>query len=42
MELCHFGHFYIAHFLMHGINLKFHIWIPHENIVDTYFFSYQD
>ena len=25
---------------MHTMFLKFHIWIPHENIVDLYFFSY--
>ena len=31
---------------MHARVLKFHIWIPHEKIADTYFFffffSYQD
>ena len=45
MFLCHFGHFYIAHFLMSSINFelcmlgffKFHLWIPHEKIADTYF-----
>ena len=37
-------------FLVHSITsepcmlgfLKFHIWIPHEKIADTSFFSYQD
>ena len=46
MAPCHFGHFYIAHFLMHSISfemmrarvLKFHIKIAHEKIADTYFF----
>ena len=47
MALCNFGNFYIAHFLMHSITvharvLIFHIWIPHEKIADTYFFSYQN
>ena len=50
MALYNFRHFYIAHFLMHSISfelcmqgfLKFHKWIPHEKIADTYFFSYQD
>ena len=27
---------------MHARVLKFHIWIPHEKVADTYFFSYQD
>ena len=27
---------------MHARILKFHIWIPHEKIADTYFFSDQD
>ena len=27
---------------MHARVLKFHIWIPHEKIADTYVFSYQD
>ena len=45
MALYNFGHFYFAHFLMHSMFwtlharvLKFHIWIPHEKIADTYFF----
>ena len=51
MALYNFGHFYVAHFLMHSISfelvrarvLKFHIWITHEKIADTYFFcAYQD
>ena len=27
---------------MHARVLKFHVWIPHEKIADTYFFSRQD
>ena len=27
---------------MHARVLKFHIWIPHEKIADTYFLSDQD
>ena len=27
---------------MHARVLKFHIWIPHEKIADTYFFLRQD
>ena len=27
---------------MHARVLKFHVWIPHEKIADTYFFSHQD
>ena len=27
---------------MNASVLKFHIWIPHEKIADTYFFSWQD
>ena len=27
---------------MHARVLKFYVWIPHEKIADTYFFSYQD
>ena len=27
---------------MNATVLKFHIWIPHEKIADTYFFSWQD
>ena len=27
---------------MHAGVLKFHVWIPHEKIADTYFFSHQD
>ena len=45
MAFCHCGHFYSADFLMHSISfeqcmllLKFHIWIPHGKIADTYFF----
>ena len=50
MALCHFGHLYIAHFLMHKKKnwtvhariLKFHIWISHEKHSWHIFFSYQD
>ena len=27
---------------MHARVLKFHVWIPHEKIADTYFFFHQD
>ena len=27
---------------MHVRVLKFHVWIPHVKIADTYFFFYQD
>ena len=27
---------------MHARVLKFHVWIPHEKIADTYFFPLQD
>ena len=52
MALCNFGHFYIACFLMHSITFerawlharvfKFHVWIPHEKIADSCFFSHPD
>ena len=27
---------------MHARVLKFYVWIPHEKVGDTYFFSHQD
>ena len=42
MALYNFGHFYVAHFLMHSISFELCIWIPHEKIADPYFFSDQD
>ena len=50
MALYNFGHIYVAHFLMHRISFElcklgfwnFYLWIPHEKIADTYFFSDQD
>ena len=38
MALWHFGQFCISFWTVHARVLKFHIWIPHENIVDIFLF----